>query len=144
MLTPLPLAPAFDPTSSDADLMRRIVAQDQSALMALYERFGRKVYGLALHVLRDSRLAEEASQDAFLKVWNKSVQWDPTKGQLGSWLLTIARYATIDRLRREQRHNAAGATFWMLYPTKRRVQPSSATAAGSTGSCCVSSWPSCR
>ena len=111
MPAPPPLAPAFNPTSSDADLMRRIVAQDQSALMALYERFGSQVYGLTLRVLRDSRLAEEASQDAFLKVWNKSEQWDPAKGQLDSWLLTIARYAAIDRLRREQKHNAAGATF---------------------------------
>ena len=111
MPAPPPLAPTFDPPSNDADLMRRIVAQDQSALMTLFERFGSQVYGLALHVLRDSRLAEEASQDTFLKVWNKSVQWDPAKGQLDSWLLTIARYAAIDRLRREQRHNAAGATF---------------------------------
>ena len=112
--------------------------------MALYERFGSQVYGLALRVLRDSRLAEEASQDAFLKVWNKSVQWDPAKGQLDSWLLTIARYAAIDRLRREQRHNAAGATFLDALPDHTRVQPSSATADGSTGSCCASSWPSCR
>ena len=137
MLAPHPLAPAFDPTSSDADLMQRIVAQDQSALLALYERFGSQVYGLALHVLRDGRLAEEASQDAFLKVWNKSVQWDPTKGQLGSWLLTIARYATIDRLRREQRHNAAGATFPAALPDHTPVHPSSATADGSTVSCCA-------
>ncbi len=96
--------------------MRRIVAQDQAALMALYERFGSQVYGLALRVLRDSRLAEEAAQDAFLKVWNKSVQWDPAKGHVGSWLLTIARYAAIDRLRREQRHSAAGGTFLDALP----------------------------
>ena len=96
--------------------MQRIVAQDQAALLALYERFGSQVYGLALRVLRDSRLAEEAAQDAFLKVWNKSVQWDPAKGQVGSWLMTIARYAAIDRLRREQRHNAAGATFLDALP----------------------------
>lgn len=119
-------APAFDPTSNDANLMRRIVAQDQSALMALYERFGSQVYGLALRVLRDSRLAEEASQDAFLKVWNKSVQWDPAKGQLDSWLLTIARYTAIDRLRSEQRHTAAGATFLDALPD----QTPSATSVG--------------
>ena len=110
------LVPTSDQTPSDADLMRRIVAQDHAALLALYERFGSQVYGLALRVLRDSQLAEEAAQDAFLKVWNKSVQWDPAKGQVGSWLLTIARYAAIDRLRREQRHNAAGATFLDALP----------------------------
>ena len=97
--------------------MRRIVAQDQAALMALYERFGSKVYGLALRVLRDSRLAEEASQDAFLKVWNKSVQWDPAKGQVGSWLMTIARYAAIDRCVASKGTTQPAPHFWMLYPT---------------------------
>ena len=89
-------------------------------------------------VLRDSRLAEEASQDTFLKVWNKSVQWDPAKGQLDSWLLTIARYAAIDRLRCEQGTTQPAPHFWMLYPTRHRVQPSSATAGGWTDSCSAS------
>lgn len=107
----IPPTVSRDISPNDADLMRRIVAQDQAALLLLYERFGNQVYGLALRVLRDSRLAEEAAQDTFIKVWNKSVQWDPAKGQVASWLLTIARYAAIDRLRREQRHSAANAEF---------------------------------
>lgn len=98
--------------------MRRIVAQDQDALLMLYDRFGSQVYGLSLRVLRDRQLAEEATQDTFLKVWTKSVQWNPEKGQVGSWLLTIARYAAIDRLRREQRHSASGVTFLEALPDR--------------------------
>ncbi|MFN2167658.1 MAG: RNA polymerase sigma factor [Anaerolineae bacterium] len=93
----------------DDELMRRVVARDQAALMALYERYGNLVYSLAYRVLRNAGLAEEATQDTFLKVWHKSVQWDPARGQLSSWLLTITRYASIDRLRKEQRQTALGA-----------------------------------
>jgi RNA polymerase sigma-70 factor (ECF subfamily) len=95
-----------DSTLSDADLMHGIVHGDQNALMALYGRYGNQVYSLALRVLRHTTLAEEATQDTFLKVWHKSLSWDPSKGQLGSWLLTIARYTAIDHLRREQRQDA--------------------------------------
>ena len=100
-----------NPDAADAALMLRITNQDQTALMELYQRFGSQVYGLVLRVLRDSQLAEEAAQDTFLKVWHKAEQWDPSRGQLSSWLLTIARYAAIDRLRREQRHSSASGPF---------------------------------
>ena len=97
--------------AADAALMLRITNQDQAALMDLYQRFGGQVYGLVLRVLRDTQLAEEATQDTFLKVWHKAEQWDSSRGQLSSWLLTIARYAAIDRLRREQRHSSTSVPF---------------------------------
>ena len=89
----------------DAALIARILSRDQGALLLLYERYGSQVYSLTLRVLRDPMLAEEATQDTFVKVWNKGEQWDPYKGRLSSWLLTIARFTAIDRLRREQRHS---------------------------------------
>lgn len=97
--------------AADAALMLRIADQDQAALMELYQRFGSSVYGLAIRVLQDSQLAEEATQDTFLKVWQKAEQWDPSRGQVSSWLLTIARYAAIDRLRREQRHSSVAGPY---------------------------------
>lgn len=106
-----PSAPQADQNTHDADLMQRVANQDQSALMALYQRFGGQVYSLVYRVLNDAQLAEEATQDTFLKIWHKSEQWNPARGQLSSWLLTIARYAAIDRLRREQRHTAVAAPF---------------------------------
>lgn len=90
----------------DRDLMRRIEQQDQSALAQLYERYGRPVYSLTYRVLQNSALAEEATQDTFMKVWKQSARWDSDKGVLTSWLLTIARYTAIDRLRQEQRQTA--------------------------------------
>lgn len=92
-----------DLLQDDASLMRQLVAQDQTALSALYERYGRLVYSFSLRVLQNTTLAEEATQDTFLKVWNHPQSWNPELGKLVSWLLTIARYTAIDRLRRERR-----------------------------------------
>ncbi len=103
--------PQITQDAADAALMLRIANQDQAALMDLYQRFGSQVYGLTLRVLHDPQLAEEATQDTFLKVWHKAEQWDLSRGQLSSWLLTIARYAAIDRLRREQRHSSSSGPY---------------------------------
>lgn len=93
----------------DAGLMERIARQDQESLLVLYERYGGQVYGLVLKILRDPGLAEEATQDTFLKVWHRGSTWDPGRGRLASWLLAVARHTAIDRLRREQRQAAVVA-----------------------------------
>jgi len=71
--------------------------------MALYENYGKAVYSLAYRVLQNATLAEEVSQDTFLKVWRHSTDWDAEKGKLRNWLLTITHYTAIDRVRRERR-----------------------------------------
>ncbi len=65
----------------------------------LYQRYGNMVYSLAVQVVRDAGLAEEVTQDTFLKVWKQATRWDPAKGKFSSWLLTIARRTAIDRYR---------------------------------------------
>lgn len=85
-------------------LLRRIRSGDEAALAALYAAYGRLVYSLALQILRSPMLAQEATQDTFLKIWRNPQAYDETKGQFSSWLLTLARYTAIDRLRREVRH----------------------------------------
>jgi len=87
----------------DCDLMNRIAHGDQSALAELYQNYGLVVYSLAMHILQKRELAEEITQDTFLNVWNRSETWSPDGGRLSSWLLTVARYKAIDRIRREQR-----------------------------------------
>lgn len=92
----------------DQELMQRIEKQDQVALALLYARYGKTVYSLTFRVLQNTAMAEEATQDTFLKVWKRATQWDPTKGMLSSWLLTVARHTAIDRLRQEQRQTVPG------------------------------------
>lgn len=88
-------------------MMQRIVAREQQALTDLYDRFAALIYGMALRVLQDQALAEEATQDTFMKVWRQAEEWDPERGKLVSWLLTIARFTAIDRLRKDKRQSPA-------------------------------------
>lgn len=87
----------------DIDLMQRIATRDQQAFRALYQEYGGAIYSLAYHVLQDATLAEEVTQDTFLKVWRQTAQWDPAKGNLKNWLLAITHFTAIDRLRKERR-----------------------------------------
>ena len=96
------------PDAPDRELMQKIRQGDQSALVLLYARYGNAVYGLALYVLHDAGLAEEVTQDTFLKVWKQSERWDADKGKLSSWLLTVARHTAIDRYRKLQRRPPPG------------------------------------
>lgn len=90
--------------TSDIELMRRVAAQDQTAFSALYQRFGSLIYSLTLRIIDNADLAEEVTQDVFLKVWNQAERWDPERGTLSTWLLIITRSTAIDRLRKENRH----------------------------------------
>jgi RNA polymerase sigma-70 factor (ECF subfamily) len=90
----------------DRQLLQKLEGRDQHALAQLYERYGAMVYSLAYRVTGTPALAEETTQDTFMKVWNQASRWDPDKGRFSSWLLTVTRYTAIDRLRQEQRHNS--------------------------------------
>jgi RNA polymerase sigma-70 factor (ECF subfamily) len=95
---------------TDIELMQRIAQADQAALSTLYQRYGSIIYSLALRVLQNTGLAEEVTQDVFLEVWNRPQIWDPNKGRLSSWMLTICRYTAIDRLRKDQRRPETSMT----------------------------------
>lgn len=90
-------------TIADEELLARIADQDQDALMTLYQRYSAMVYGLAMRVLQNQALAEEVTQDVFMKLWQKPTRWNPVLGKLSSWLLATTRNAAIDRVRYEQR-----------------------------------------
>jgi RNA polymerase sigma-70 factor, ECF subfamily len=94
----------------DLELMRRIEKHDQAALALLYSRYAKPIYSLTFRILQNTVLAEEATQDTFLKVWRQAARWDSTRGQLSSWLLTVARHSAIDRLRQEKRQSAPNLT----------------------------------
>ncbi len=93
-------------TVDDLQLLRAIASGDQRAFMQLYQQYCNLGFSLALRVVRHQVLAEEVTQDVFLKIWQQPDRWNPALGQFSSWLLTITRNAAIDRLRKEQRHIA--------------------------------------
>ena len=87
----------------DAVLMHRVAEGNREAFLALYDRHSARVYGLALRVVGDQMTAEEVTQDAFLRMWTRAVSYNPDKGRLSSWLLTITRRLAIDHIRLEAR-----------------------------------------
>ena len=89
--------------TDDSDLVARVAIGDERAFMALYDRHASHVYALALRILGDSMLAEEATQDTFLKLWSRARQYLAARGSLVVWLLTITRRTALDRLRLEAR-----------------------------------------
>ena len=88
---------------SDEALVALAARSEQSALAELYDRYGRPAYGLALRVLRDETLAEDAVQDAFMTIWRTAPRFVPEKGKASTWILTLVHRRAVDVVRREQR-----------------------------------------
>lgn len=73
---------------------------DPAAVRAVYERYGRLVFTVAMRVLNDRALAEDATQQTFVQAWKAARAYDSGR-DLAPWLVTIARRAAIDVLRHE-------------------------------------------
>jgi RNA polymerase sigma-70 factor, ECF subfamily len=85
---------------TDLDLLMAIQEHaDATALGALYDRFGRKVYALAYGILRCKPDAEDVLQEVFERVWKKSHTYQSTLGEVKHWLLRIAHNRSINRLK---------------------------------------------
>lgn len=91
---------------SDEELLEAIAAGDDAALGALYDRFGRIAYSLALRVLHDQALAEDAVQEAFLAVWRSADTYRRERAKPATWILTLVHRRAVDLVRREDRRRA--------------------------------------
>ena len=89
--------------AEDVALMRRIVEADETALGALYDRWVRSLYSLVLHLLKDPDEAEDVVEETFWQAWRKADSYEPSKGAVSTWLLTIGRRKALDRLRAKKR-----------------------------------------
>ena len=91
---------------SDEALIALVARRDEAALAALYDRFGRVAYGLAVRVLRDRSLAEDAVQEAFMTVWRTADRFVASRSKASSWILTFVHRRAVDLVRREERRRA--------------------------------------
>ena len=71
-------------------------------MTALYDRYSPLVYSVALRVLGDTGIAEDVLQDVFMQLWENPELYDSSRGNLGAWLVVIARNRAIDVLRRRK------------------------------------------
>lgn len=84
---------------SEAILIAQVGKRDSGALGILYDRYGPAVYSLFLRTVRHRAAAEDLTQELFLRVWNRAGYFDPGKGSLGVWILSIAHHMAIDHVR---------------------------------------------
>lgn len=90
-------------TSIDGDatvaLVNRLRLHDTKALMEIFDRYGRTIYSIIFRTVRDSAVAEDLTQEAFLRMWNRIQTFDPQKSQFAPWFLTIARNRALEYFR---------------------------------------------
>lgn len=84
---------------SDEALLAGMAVGDQSAAVAFVRRYQRRVFGLAHSMTGDVGVSEDVAQEALIRVWRHAPVFDPRRGSVTSWVLTITRNLTIDALR---------------------------------------------
>jgi RNA polymerase sigma-70 factor (ECF subfamily) len=87
----------------DAALVARMCAGDDQALARLYDRWARPAYALILQIVRDPDDADDTLEEAFYQAWRQADRFDPARGTVPTWLLTIARSRALDRSRSRRR-----------------------------------------
>ena len=87
----------------DHQLIRRVSQVDKDALEALYIRYQTPVYSLAMYMLKQPALAEEATQDIFLNIWLKASSFNSERGQPKSWIMSVAHHKIVDVIRSRRR-----------------------------------------
>jgi RNA polymerase sigma-70 factor, ECF subfamily len=84
-----------------AAIVEGIAAGKRAALKLLYDRYGARLYGIAQRILRDNSLAEDALQEAFVKIWRNAAKFDRARGSALGWVVIIVRRAAFDLRPRE-------------------------------------------
>ena len=87
---------------TDEHLMAMIQAQIRNGLDLLHERYAPLLKGLSMKVLHNDADAEDLIQDVFLEIWARAASYDPLKGRPLSWIATLTRRRSIDRLRKRE------------------------------------------
>jgi RNA polymerase sigma factor (sigma-70 family) len=84
---------------SDEALLAGLAAGQAEAAAVFVRRFQARVFGLVITIVRDPGVAEDVAQEAFVRAWRHADTYDPRRGRVATWLLTIARNVAIDATR---------------------------------------------
>jgi RNA polymerase sigma-70 factor (ECF subfamily) len=86
----------------DGQLVALVAQRDPGALEALYDRFGKVAYSLARRILADETIAQDVVQEVFLSLWRDASRFDPAKGSVSTYLLSMTHHRAVDAVRREE------------------------------------------
>ena len=112
----------------DQSCMERLRAGDLTALGELYDRHTPLLYGLVLRMVGRSADAEEVLQDTWVHAWKRAETWEPGRGTVIAWLLTMARSRAIDRIRSVAARRRAETAAPPPDPPAVRDEPASGVA----------------
>lgn len=94
------------PTYTEQELVARLKNRDEAAFAYLYDHYSGALYNIILQILNDTELASDVLQEVFVNIWRKISMYDAGKGRLFTWMLNIARNASIDTLRSKTYQNS--------------------------------------
>lgn len=110
---------------SQEELLPLIRSKDERAFSLLYDMYARNLFGIIHNLLPEREEAEDVLQDVFVKIWRSIDTYDESKGRFFTWILNIARNASIDRLRskgfKDGRKNLPADNFVHLLDQSNRM-----------------------
>jgi RNA polymerase sigma factor (sigma-70 family) len=86
----------------DSQLVELVAEKDAGALEALYDRYGRAAWSLARRILTEETLAQDVVQEVFLSLWRDARRFDPGRGTVVTYLLSMTHHRAVDAVRREE------------------------------------------
>lgn len=92
-----------DPNSLHLRLLGATAQGDRAAFEQLYNELGGRLYAVSLQLLRQRDLAEDAVQEAFVRIWHNAGEYQQDKGLVLTWMISIVRYRALDMLRATKR-----------------------------------------
>ena len=107
---------------SDEELIARVCWREEPALGAIYDRYHRLIFTIALRIVGDRDLAEEVVQDVFQAVWLSAGSFQPN-GSLSAWLVGITRHRAIDATRSRRFRARAREVALSVRPRARCRRP---------------------
>lgn len=96
----------------DEALLRLITQGNQNAISELYDRYSRLVYSIALNATSNPSLAEDITQDVFIRIWEKADSYRSEQAKVSTWMTSITRYRTIDLIRRQKSRPEGNLEPW--------------------------------
>ncbi|MDB5229290.1 MAG: sigma-70 family polymerase sigma factor [Chitinophagaceae bacterium] len=91
---------------TEAELVTLLKQRDRSAFDHLYENYSGALYTIVCNIVSDKETGNDVLQEVFIKIWRQIEQYNETKGRLFTWMLNIARNASIDYVRSRQFKNS--------------------------------------
>lgn len=90
------------PAPSDEALIAAVAGGDEASFGMLYDRYVKAVFSLALRIVQEQGVAEEVTQEVFVRLWRNAATFTSERGRFASWLLGMTHHLAIDQVRRRR------------------------------------------